>query len=174
VLPPHRCGVAPRFQGGEHLLGAAQGMQERRRRRLPWMTQSSQHPRQLLLRVGGGVHGSAWPPRAAARRLGGAVYSDLQLPPRLRILPLFFSFLPLLSDSWWWRRIWMGIREAGWGLGSYRWPARVWSPKGTAGILGVRACGHAAHIRVRQNGGGSGHGGRRSPCPTARVTPVTG
>jgi hypothetical protein len=27
--------------------------------------------------------------------------------------------------------------------------------------LGVRACGHVAHIRVRQHGGGGGHGDRR-------------
>jgi hypothetical protein len=72
--------------------------------------------------------------------------------------PFSSSSLLLLSVSWWWRRIWMGIREAGWGLGSYRWPARVWSPKGTAGILGIRACGHAAHIRVRQNGGAAAMG----------------
>jgi hypothetical protein len=70
----------------------------------------------------------------------------------------FSSSSLLLSVSWWWRRIWMGIREAGWGLGSYRWPARVWSPKGTAGILGIRACGHAAHIQVRQNGGAAAMG----------------
>jgi hypothetical protein len=82
------------------------------------MAQSSQRPRQLQLRVGDGVHGSAWPPRAAARRLGGVVHSDPQLPHRLRILPLFFSFLLLLSVSWWWRRIWMGSgRPAGdWAL----------------------------------------------------------
>jgi hypothetical protein len=67
-----------------------------------------------------------------------------------------------------------GDQGGDWGLGSYRWPARVWSPKGTAGIVGVRACGHAAHIRVRQNGGGGGHGGRCGSCPTAHVTPVTG
>jgi hypothetical protein len=52
-------------------------------------------------------------------------------------------------------------REIAGGLESYRWPARVWSPRGTARILGVRACGHAAHIQVRQHGGGGGHGGRR-------------
>jgi hypothetical protein len=37
-----------------------------------------------------------------------------------------------------------------------------------AGILGVRACGHAARIRVRQHGGGGSDGGGAVPCPTAR------
>jgi hypothetical protein len=37
-----------------------------------------------------------------------------------------------------------------------------------AGILGVRACGHAARIRVRQHGGGGSHGAGAVPCPTAR------
>jgi hypothetical protein len=48
---------------------------------------------------------------------------------------------------------------------------RVWSSIGTAGILGVRACGHAARIRVRQHGGG-GHGGAgaSSSAPTLCVT----
>jgi hypothetical protein len=92
-------------------------MQERRRRRLPRTAQSSQRPRQLQLRVGDGVHGLAWPPRAAARWLGGAVHSDLQLPPHLQILPLFFSFLLLLlfSGSWWMRRTWMRSTPGGGG-----------------------------------------------------------
>jgi hypothetical protein len=107
----HRGSRAASTSWAQH-RGATQGMQERRRRRLPRTAQSSQRPRQLQLRVGDGVHGSAWPPRVAAWWLGGTVHSDLQPPPRLRILPLFFSFLLLLSVSWWWRRIWMGIREA--------------------------------------------------------------
>jgi hypothetical protein len=35
--------------------------------------------------------------------------------PLLSLPPLL-----LFSDSWWWRWIWMGIRETGWGLGFYR------------------------------------------------------
>jgi hypothetical protein len=59
------------------------------------------------------------------------------------------------------------VRELRLGLGSYRRPTRVWSPRGTAEILGVRAQGHTARIRWW----GDGHGGRRgSPAPTRCVT----
>jgi hypothetical protein len=56
-------------------------------------------------------------------------------------------------------------RELRLGLGSYRRPTRVWSPRGTAGILGVRAQGHAARIRWW----GDSHG-RRGARPLVFVT----
>jgi hypothetical protein len=93
----------------------------------------------------------------SARRLGWRPWS-----PPLLSLPLL---LLLFSGSRWWRWVWMGRREAGWGLGSYRWSARVWSPKGTAGILGVHAQGHAAHIPRCRRSGAAAMAARR-PAPT--------
>jgi hypothetical protein len=117
--------------------------------------------------------GGSWtrPPVPAARGGFGLLYGRPPLPPYL---------LPPPSSLLWWRQIWgeihgrRGTGSCGWGLCSYMWPARVWIPRGTAGILGVRACGHAACIRGRRHGGGGSHGGCAAPCPTTRVTPVTG
>jgi hypothetical protein len=57
-------------------------------------------PQQLQLRVGDGVHGLVWPPRAVARRLldgasGAGSKGRLRAPPRAFFLFLP-SFLPLL------------------------------------------------------------------------------
>jgi hypothetical protein len=85
---------------------AVQRVQERRRHRFPRTVQSPPRPRQLQLRVGDDVHGSAWPSRAATRRLGrrGAQRPPTpspssDSPPLLPFLlpPFLSSFLPLIS-----------------------------------------------------------------------------
>jgi hypothetical protein len=123
------------------------------------------------------------PPWTAARRLldeasDGSSKGRFRAPPLASpssSLPSSPSFLPsLVAANLGEINRRRGTGSCDWGLGSYRWSARVWSPRGTAGILGVRACGHATRIRGRQHDGGGSHGGGAAPWPTARVTPVTG
>jgi hypothetical protein len=91
-------------------------------------------PPRTTARGGSGMDSAAPAAKGARHPRWRPLYSPLlSLPP----------LLLLFTDSWWWRRILMGIREAGWGLGSYRWPARVWGsrdgrrvaiPRGVASI----------------------------------------
>jgi hypothetical protein len=131
---------------------------------------------------------AAFPARRRRRRpwLGAASWTG---PPvsaakgRLRLLPgrppLFlpsFSFplpLPFSGGGDW---IWMGKKPGGGGTGMEDWgsiyrAARLgFQASGwTAAILGIRAQGHAAPIRLGR--WGDRHGGRRgSPAPTRCVT----
>jgi hypothetical protein len=117
---------------------------------------------QRLIAPGGSPHGGS------GRDFAAPAAKEFSAPRVAALVSPLFS-LPLLlllfSGSRWWRWVWMGRREAGWGLGSYRWPARVWSPRGTAGILGVRAQGHAAHIPQCRRSGAAAMAAWR-PAPT--------
>jgi hypothetical protein len=148
--------------------GAAQGMQGRRR---------LQHHGLLLLLADASFFSYAPPTlplhdsRAATsgwapwrRRLGlpGAQGSCTASPPLLRLLPPSpLLLLSLVAANLGVKFLGGAVRELRLGLGSYRRPARVWSPRGTAGILGVRAQGHAARIRWW----GDGHGAGAAPPP---------
>jgi hypothetical protein len=111
---------------------------------------------------------SGWAPWRRRPGLPGAQGSCTASPPLLRLLPPSpLLLLSLVAANLGVKFLGGAVRELRLGLGSYRRPARVWSPRGTAGILGVRAQGHAARIRWW----GDDHGGRRgSPAPTRCVT----
>jgi hypothetical protein len=118
----------------------------------------------------------AAPERASRRRRPGLLGAPRPLPPRRRSTlspPFFFPLLPPFSGGGEiGGEIPMGGAvqgDEGWGS-IYRAARLGFQANGwTAAILGIRAQGHAAPIRLGR--WGDGHGGRRgSPAPTRCVT----